>query len=87
MFQLTEKQLTLDVMHGNIWKNTRKHLSPTFTSGKLKAMMEPIAAEVDKMVQMFEETVADKEAANLTPLIEGMLRTHYYHAIEQMILL
>ncbi len=67
--------MTLDVIHGDMWKNIRKHLSPTFTSGRLKAMMEPIAGEVDKMVKMMEETVADKGAANLTPLMEGTVAT------------
>ena len=30
-------------------------MSPTFTSGRLKAMMEPMAGVADKMVDRFEE--------------------------------
>lgn len=57
---MTDKQATLDVITGDRWKNMRKGLSPNFSSGKLKKMMEPMAGVADRFMshidRMSEET-------------------------------
>ena len=53
--QIEEKFTTLDLSGGDIWKNLRKNLSPTFTSGKLKGMMEPMSEVADDMMAFIEK--------------------------------
>ena len=48
--QIEDRHQTLDLAKGELWHALRKNLSPVFTSGKLKAMMEPIAALADNIV-------------------------------------
>ena len=55
--QIEEKFTTLDLSGGDIWKNLRKNLSPTFTSGKLKGMMEPMSEVADDMMTFLEKEV------------------------------
>ena len=45
---------TIDLAQGAEWKNLRKIMSPTFTSGKLKSMMEPISDVADKAMEHLE---------------------------------
>eukprot|EP00094_Tigriopus_californicus_P011152 TCALIF_10762-PA protein Name:"Similar to Cyp6a8 Cytochrome P450 6a8 (Drosophila melanogaster)" AED:0.09 eAED:0.25 QI:14/0.25/0.2/1/1/0.8/5/0/459 len=42
-FKIEPKVTTLDVAGGMVWQVLRKNMSPTFSSGKLKGMMEPIS--------------------------------------------
>ena len=49
-FKLPHKYLTLDISGGEQWKSLRKFLSATFTSGKLKGMVQPIEHQVDKLI-------------------------------------
>ena len=47
--------MSLDASGGEIWRELRKNLSPTFSSGKLKSMMIPMDDVSDRMVQVVEE--------------------------------
>ena len=49
-----DKMKTIDLAQGKDWKNLRKIMSPTFTSGKLKAMMEPMADIADQAMEFLE---------------------------------
>ena len=49
------KHLTLVDAHDEKWKAIRKSLSPTFTTGKLKGMMEHMGKVADNMVQCLEK--------------------------------
>ena len=40
-FNFPDKHMSLDIAKGEQWRELRKELSPTFTSGKLKSMMAP----------------------------------------------
>jgi cytochrome P450 family 6 len=46
-----DNKITLDLSGGEQWKALRKVLSPTFTSGKLKSMLEPMDAVVENMLK------------------------------------
>ena len=56
---------SLEISHGEVWAALRKSLSPIFTSGKLKAMMEPMEGVADNMLAYLDgkvgrgETVVD----------------------------
>ena len=52
-----DKYNTIDLSHGEIWHSLRKLLSPTFTSGKLKAMLAPIEAIAEETVSYIEEVI------------------------------
>ena len=49
--QYDDKMKTIDLAQGEEWKNLRKIMSPTFTSGKLKSMMEPMSDIGDKAME------------------------------------
>ena len=73
VLQIPEEASTLDVIWGEKWRSLRKSLSPIFSSGKLKGMMEPMADEVDKYIELLE-----KESLNGKPIciknhLEGKL--------------
>ena len=50
-----DNKITLDLSGGEQWKALRKVLSPTFTSGKLKSMLEPMHKVVDNLIKHIEE--------------------------------
>ncbi|CAB4063659.1 Cytochrome P450 3A31 [Lepeophtheirus salmonis] len=53
--------LPLDVSHGAQWKLLRKELSPIFTSGKLKGMMEPVTEIADKFISYIDNQSSEDE--------------------------
>ena len=58
---MTDKQATLDVITGDRWKNMRRGLSPNFSSGKLKKMMEPMAGVADRFMAHVDRMAASGE--------------------------
>ena len=56
---LPDEQMSLDSSRGEIWRSLRKILSPTFTSGKLKTMLEPMEEVANNLVQYLETKAAD----------------------------
>ena len=46
-------------------------LSPTFTSGKLKSMLEPLVQVSDKTIEHLEEQVKQKPILDIKPLVQG----------------
>merc|ERR1711970_61223 len=54
---------TLDQTNGAEWKDLRKAMSPTFTSGKIKGMMDLVGDTVDNLiVELEEKTEGGREA-------------------------
>ena len=49
-FHIENRYLSLDSAGGEQWKSLRKFLSATFTSGKIKGMVQPIEHQVDKFI-------------------------------------
>jgi len=52
---------SLDLTNGQEWKDLRKGLSPTFTSGKIKGMLELLEGGINQMIDHLEE-VTEKDS-------------------------
>ena len=61
--------MTLDASRGEIWRSLRKILSPTFTSGKLKSMLEPIDEVADNLVKHLEKLTSERNV-NVKPIYQ-----------------
>ena len=70
-FQLDEEITTLDASEGVVWRNLRKNMSPTFTSGKLKGMMEPMTEVIDRFVDHLEKMAEDGKEVEIKPILQG----------------
>jgi cytochrome P450 family 6 len=63
---------TLDISKGDAWRGLRKLLSPTFTSGKMKGMLEPMEAIADKVLDHLSGEVAKHpNQLDLKHIIQG----------------
>ena len=56
---------------GNTWKALRKLLSPTFSSGKLKGMMEPVEVIADDTIDYLTEKVENEPEVDMKPILQG----------------
>lgn len=56
---------TLDIAYGDTWSSLRKSLSPTFTSGKLKAMMEPMEGISDDTMNFIDTCLKKTNGTNV----------------------
>ena len=70
--QLEEEAMTLDGTEGIVWKNLRKNMSPTFTSGKLKGMMEPMTQVIDRFMGHLEKIAGKGTETDVKPIFQGM---------------
>ena len=50
-FKTEDKYKTLDVLTGEEWQYLRKSITPVFTTGKLKGMIDPIQGVMDKLME------------------------------------
>ena len=72
-FGITEsKFLTLDAASGQIWKDLRRGLSPTFSSGKIKGMLTLIGSSVDNMVDHLEVVTQDNPVVEVKKIFQSM---------------
>lgn len=56
-FDFNDKKLTIDLSGGEKWRALRKALSPTFTSGKLKGMLDLIETSVGNLISHLDKEV------------------------------
>lgn len=61
----------MDIISGARWKSLRKNLSPTFTSGKLKGMLEPMNETIDRFLVHIRRAAENKSQVSVKPLFEG----------------
>ena len=72
-FKLPDKKITLDVSKGVTWKNLRKNMSPTFTSGKLKGMLEPMTEVTERFIGHLAKKVnSGQDILELKKLYQGL---------------
>ena len=64
---------TIDLAQGEEWRFLRKIMSPTFTSGKLKSMVEPITDVTNKTMKYLVKAGHDAfQGFQVTSWIESM---------------
>ena len=70
---MEEEMMTLDASEGIVWKNLRKNMSPTFTSGKLKGMMEPMTAVIERFMGYLGEKAGEDTEVEVKPMFQGKI--------------
>ena len=65
ILQTEDKYMTLDITKGDVWKVLRKNMSPTFSSGKLKAMMEPMERVAKQLKSHLDEQILNGNGSDL----------------------
>ena len=68
---IVDDETTLDIARGETWRALRKILSPTFTSGKMKSMMEPMDEIADRTVEYLSDIIKTKPKLDVKPIIQG----------------
>ncbi len=61
----------MDISKGETWKALRKNLSPTFSSGKLKGMMEPMSGVADRMMEHIDSLVTKNPVVDVKDVFQG----------------
>ncbi len=76
LFQIDDKHTTLDISGGEKWKTLRKSLSPTFSTGKIKGMMEPMAGVADDMLDFIDDKVKNSKNGeiNVKEVFQGKIQ-------------
>ena len=64
--------VTLDQAMGQEWKDLRRGLTPTFTSGKIKGMLALIGSSVDNMVEHLEDVTQDNPVVDVKNIFQCM---------------
>nr|APH81393.1 cytochrome P450 CYP3027C1 [Tigriopus kingsejongensis] len=74
LFAITDddKRTTLDICRGDQWRALRKNLSPVFSSGKLKLMIEPMGRVTDQMVDYMDELLVDKKEVDVKRVFSAL---------------
>ena len=70
-WDLPDNQVTLDNSGGATWRALRKLLSPTFTSGKMKGMLEPMDQLAERTVEYLAEKSKKEKKIDVKPVIQG----------------
>ena len=69
---LSDDQTTLDMSKGETWKALRKIMSPTFTTGRLKSMVEPMTGLADRTIDFLAKQVEKNPGKiNVKPILQG----------------
>ncbi len=70
-FHTKPEETSLDISRGDEWRALRKILSPVFTSGKLKGMLEPMEDIADDAIDYIGEQVKKNPEFDIKPIIQG----------------
>ena len=74
---IPDNQKTLDLASGEEWSALRKFLSPTFSTGKLKGMLEPMDALADRTIEYLAIKSKSQDKIDLKPYIHGCCQFIY----------
>jgi cytochrome P450 len=67
-----QKLRTLDQANGQEWRDLRKGLSPTFTSGKIKAMLDLMDGGINQMTDQLEEMIEKDNLVEVKDVYQKM---------------
>ena len=67
-----KKFRTLESANGEDWRDLRKGLSPTFTSGKIKGMLGLLGGAIDNMIEHLEEVTETTSLVEVKNVFQGM---------------
>ena len=65
-----KKFRTIDATSGEEWTQLRKGLTPVFTSGKIKGMMQHVDGVVENMINHLHKNVATKPIVDMRPIFK-----------------
>jgi len=63
---------TLDISTGEEWRDLRKGLSPTFTSGKIKGMLDLLEDSVDNLIDHLDEVTEKNPVVDVKYIFQAM---------------
>jgi len=67
-----QKMRTLEQANGQEWKDLRKGLSPTFSSGKIKGMLDLLDGGVNQMISHLEEVTKKESMVDIKDIFQKM---------------
>ena len=70
-WDLSDAKLTLDLSGGEKWRALRKALSPTFSSGKLKGMLDLMDTSVDNLITHLTKEVKKNPVVELKKVFQA----------------
>jgi len=69
-FNMPRKYRSLDVTSGEDWTKLRKGLTPVFTSGKIKGMMQHIDGVVENMINYLHKKIETDPVVDMRPVFK-----------------
>uniref|UniRef100_A0A0K2T783 Cytochrome P450 n=1 Tax=Lepeophtheirus salmonis TaxID=72036 RepID=A0A0K2T783_LEPSM len=70
--EVQDKNLLLSLSGGSLWKLLRKDMTPVFTSGKLKEMMEPVSEIANQFVAYIETQSSEGKSIKIKHKFQGL---------------
>nr|AIL94155.1 cytochrome P450 CYP3027C1 [Tigriopus japonicus] len=71
-FKINPKVSTLDFTGGEMWHVLRKNMSPTFTSGKLKGLLEPMSDIASDMIHFLDERIEQSPEIDVKKMFQNL---------------
>lgn len=71
LLQINPKVSTLDFTGGEMWHVLRKNMSPTFTSGKLKGLLEPMSDIASDMIHFLEDRIEQSPEIDVKKMFQS----------------
>ncbi|XP_059085965.1 probable cytochrome P450 6a18 [Tigriopus californicus] len=71
-FKINPKVSTLDFTGGEMWHVLRKNMSPTFTSGKLRGLLEPMSDIANDMITFLDERTEESPEIDVKKMFQNL---------------
>lgn len=70
-WDLSDSKLTLDLSGGEKWRVLRKAMSPTFSSGKLKGMLDLMDSSVENLMDFLSKEVKKNQVVEVKKVFQA----------------